>query len=84
MSDIHKNEKPGLVAEKREHRVACYRLIQPGQTCYLTVGLAILCDIQIATTDSMRVPLTEECRPGRATGSPVGGCTPRPSVPSHG
>ena len=84
MGDIRNYDKADLVAEKPEHCFACYRFIQPGQTCYLTVGLAILRDIQIAATDSMRVPLTEEYRPGRATGSPVGGCTPRPSVPSHG
>jgi len=37
MSDIPNDDKPGFVAEKPEHCFACYRLIRPGQTYYLTV-----------------------------------------------
>ena len=44
MSDIPNDEKPGFVAEKPEHCFACYRLIRPGQTYYLTIEGIVHCE----------------------------------------
>ena len=44
MTETPNDDKPGFVAEEPEHCHACYRLIQPGQTYYLTIGQAILCE----------------------------------------
>jgi hypothetical protein len=43
------------VAEEPEHCHACYRLIQPGQTYYLTVGQAVLCEDCLGAADAVRV-----------------------------
>jgi hypothetical protein len=55
MTETPTNDQPGFVAEEPEHRHACYRLIHPGQTYYLTVGQAILCEGCIRTADAIRV-----------------------------
>ena len=49
------NNQPGFVVEEPERCHACYRLIQPGQTYYLTIGQAILCKGCIRTADAIRV-----------------------------
>ena len=38
MTETLTDDKPGFVAEEPEHCHACHRLIQPGQTYYLTAG----------------------------------------------
>ena len=43
MSDIPNDDKPGFVAEEPEHCFACFRLIRPGQTYYLTIKNTVLC-----------------------------------------
>jgi hypothetical protein len=55
MADTPIDDQPGFVAEEPEHCDACYRLIQPGQTHYLTIGQAILCEGCIRTADAFRV-----------------------------
>ena len=37
MTHTQDDDMPGFVAEKPEHCFACYRLIRPGQTYYLTI-----------------------------------------------
>ena len=44
MSDIPNDDKPGFVAEEPEHCFACYRLIRPGQTYYLTIEGIVHCE----------------------------------------
>ena len=44
MSDIPNDDKPGFVAERPEHCFACYRLIRPGQTYYLTIEGIVHCE----------------------------------------
>jgi hypothetical protein len=44
MTSTPTDDQPGFVAEEPEHCHACYRLIRPGQTYYLTIGQAILCE----------------------------------------
>jgi hypothetical protein len=55
MAESPADNQPGFVAEVPEHCHACYRLIQPGQTYYLTIGQAILCDRCIRSADAIRV-----------------------------
>jgi hypothetical protein len=55
MRETPTDDQPGFVAEEPEHCHACYRLIQPGQTYYVTIGQAILCDICIGAADAIRV-----------------------------
>jgi hypothetical protein len=43
MTDTPTDDQPGSLAEKAEHCVACYRLICPGQTYYLTMKYEVLC-----------------------------------------
>ena len=43
MSKSPTDDKPGFVAEEPEHCHACYRLIRPGQTYYLTIENTVLC-----------------------------------------
>jgi hypothetical protein len=43
MRDILNDDKPGFVPEKLEHCFACYRLIRPGQTYYLTIEGIVHC-----------------------------------------
>jgi hypothetical protein len=42
--DVLNEDKPGFVAEKPEHCFACYRLIRPGQTYYLTIDGIVHCE----------------------------------------
>ena len=44
MRDIPNDDEPGFVAEKPEHCFACYRLIRPGQTYYLTIEGIVHCE----------------------------------------
>ena len=44
MTETPTDDQPGFVAEESGHCNACYRLIQPGQRYYLTIGQAILCE----------------------------------------
>ena len=44
MSDIPNDDQPGFVAEKPEHCFACYRLIRPGETYYLTIDGIVHCE----------------------------------------
>ncbi len=44
MTDTPTDDQPGFVAEKPEHCFACYRLIRPGQTYYLTIEDEVLCE----------------------------------------
>ena len=55
MTDTPTDDQPGFVAEEPEHCFACFRLIRPGQTYYLTVGQAILCEDCITGHDTIRV-----------------------------
>ena len=43
MTDTPTDDQPGFVAYKPEHCFACYRLIRPGQTYYLTIEQEVLC-----------------------------------------
>jgi hypothetical protein len=43
MTDTPNDDKPGFVAEEPEHCFACFRLILPGQTYYLTIEDTVLC-----------------------------------------
>ena len=43
MTKTAANDQPGFVAEKPEHCFACFRLIRPGQTYYLTIEHEVLC-----------------------------------------
>ena len=43
------------MAEEPEHCHACYRLIQPGQTYFLTIGQGIVCERCTRTADAIRV-----------------------------
>lgn len=42
--DTPNDDKPGLVAEKPERCLSCYRLIKPGQTYHLTIEVEVLCE----------------------------------------
>ena len=37
MTETPNDDTPGFVAEEPEHCFACFRLIRPGQTYYLTI-----------------------------------------------
>jgi hypothetical protein len=37
------DDQPGFLAEQPEHCFACYRLIRPGRTYYLTIEQEVLC-----------------------------------------
>ena len=43
------------MAEEPEHCQACYCLIRPGHTYYLTIGQATLCDGCVGAADAIRV-----------------------------
>ena len=43
MTDTLTDDMPGFVGEEPEHCHACYRLIRPGQTYYLTIEDTVLC-----------------------------------------
>jgi hypothetical protein len=55
MTDTPTDDMPGFVAEEPEHCHACYRLIRPSQTYFLTVGQAILCEGCLEVADAIRV-----------------------------
>ena len=55
MTETPTDDRPGFVAEKPEHCRACCRLIRPGQTYYLTIGQAILCEDCFGEADEIRV-----------------------------
>ena len=55
MTETSTDDQPGFVAEEPKHCHACYHLIQPGQTYYLTIGQAILCEGCLGTADAIRV-----------------------------
>ena len=44
MTHTHDDDKPGFVADEPEHCFACYRLIRPGQTYYLTIENMVHCE----------------------------------------
>ncbi len=43
MTETPSGDQPGFVAERPEHCSACFRLILPGQTYYLTLEHEVLC-----------------------------------------
>jgi hypothetical protein len=43
MTDTPNNDNPGFVAQRPEHCHACFRLICPGDTYYLTIAQDVLC-----------------------------------------
>jgi hypothetical protein len=49
MTDTPTDDKPGFVAEELEHCHACFRLIRPSQTYYVTAGQAILFEACLGT-----------------------------------
>ena len=55
MTETPNDDQPGFVAEEPEHCDSCHRLIWPGQTYFLTIGQAILCEGCIRTADAIRV-----------------------------
>ena len=55
MSDIPNDDNPGFVAERPEHCSACYRLIRPGQTYYLTIEGIVHCEDCALSEDVIRV-----------------------------
>ena len=55
MTDAPTDDQPGFVAEEPGHCHACYRLIKPDQTYYLTIGQAILCEGCVGAADAIRV-----------------------------
>jgi hypothetical protein len=55
MTETPTNDQPDFVAEEPEHCHACYRLILPGRTYYLTIRQAILCDRCIRSADAIRL-----------------------------
>ena len=77
MTDSPTDDKPGFVAKEPVHCFACFRLVRPGQTYYLTVGQAILCEDCITGHDTIRVTVDlavlaeDEWLPVRNGGSAV-------------
>ena len=43
MTETPNSDQPGFLAERPEHCSACFRLIRPGQTYYLTIEDTALC-----------------------------------------
>jgi hypothetical protein len=43
MADTPNDDQPGFVAKQPEHCFACFRLIRPGQTYYLTLKHEVPC-----------------------------------------
>jgi hypothetical protein len=43
MTDTPSSDKPGFVGREPDHCHACFRLILPGQTYYLTIEHDVLC-----------------------------------------
>ncbi len=85
MTETPNDDQPGIVAEEPERCHACYRLIQPGQTYYLTIGQAILCEGCLGAADAIRVSddlvvVVED----RARENSASDCIHRPSATCHG
>jgi hypothetical protein len=55
MTDTPTDDQTGFIAKGLEHCHTCYRLIQPGQMYYVTIGQAILCESCLGSTDALRV-----------------------------
>ncbi len=55
MTETPTDDQPGFVAEEPEHCHACYRLIRPDQTYFLTIGQAILCEACLETANASRL-----------------------------
>jgi hypothetical protein len=64
-SDTPNDDKPGFVAEKPEHYFACYRLIRPGQTYYLTIEGIVHCEDCALSEGVIRVREDLEVEIGR-------------------
>jgi hypothetical protein len=64
MPNIPTDDQPGFVAERPEHCFACYRLIRPGQTYYLTVEHEVL-SADCALDAASMMPLDEGVIEGR-------------------
>ena len=43
MTETPDDDRPGFVAEEPVHCYACFRLVRPGQTYYLTIEHEVLC-----------------------------------------
>jgi uncharacterized protein (UPF0261 family) len=43
MTETPNDDNPGFIASTPEHCSACFRLIRPGQTYYLTIENTVLC-----------------------------------------
>jgi hypothetical protein len=82
MIDTPNDDQPGFVAEEPKHCFACFRLICPGRTYYLTIDHEVLCadcaldDGMIRLRDDLACPMfaaaagTESPPPGVPSGSP--------------
>ena len=55
MTGTPNDDQPGFVAKEPEHCFACFRLIRPGQTCYLTIAHEVLCRDCALTEGVIRV-----------------------------
>ena len=54
MTETPNDDHPGFVAQEPEHCSACFRLIRPGHTYYLTVENTVLCADCALTDDIIR------------------------------
>ncbi len=55
MTESPIDDSPGFVTEEPEHCFACFRLIRPGQTYYLTIEHEVLCADCTLTDGVIRV-----------------------------
>ena len=55
MTQTPTDDRPGFVADEPKHCHACVRLILRGQTYYLTIGQAVLCEGCITDAGAIRV-----------------------------
>ena len=55
MTETPNDDIPGFVAKEPEHCFACFRLIRPGQTYYLTIDGTVLCEDCALTDHIIRV-----------------------------
>ena len=85
MSDIPNDGKPGFVAEKPEHCFACYRLIRPGQTHYLTIEGIVHCEDCALSEDVIPVRgyVVGYCSHTARSAAVAGTESPRQSAPSR-
>ena len=56
MTHTPNDDQPGFVAEEPVHCYACFRLIRPGQTYYLTIEHEVLCAGCSGTCSSAHAP----------------------------